>query len=96
MAIISTKQFEHIAHLAYLDYDDVAEQLQKCCAVIENIEHLQSVDTAHISPLQHPTSVTQYLRPDNHVVVPNIQDLAQSAPSFVDNVYRVPLIIKGQ
>ncbi len=92
---ITTKQLEQIAHLAYLDLDDVARQLKECRAIIEDIEHLQTVDTKHVSPLQHPTSVTQYLRPDNYVIVPNIADLAQSTPAFVDDLYHVPLIMKG-
>ncbi|MCX7091461.1 MAG: aspartyl/glutamyl-tRNA amidotransferase subunit C [Legionellales bacterium] len=92
---ITTKQLEHIAHLAYLDVEDVARQLQECRAIIEDIQHLQTVDTTHVSPLQHPTSVTQYLRPDSRVIVPNIHDLEQTAPEFVDCVYKVPLIMKG-
>ena len=92
---ITTQQFEHIARLAYLDLDDVANQIDKCRATIENIEHLQTIDTTHVSPMHHPTSVTQYLRPDSNVTSPNIDDLARSAPSFIDNMYTVPLIIKG-
>ena len=81
--------------MAYLDLDDVANQIDKCRATIENIEHLQTIDTTHVSPMHHPTSVTQYLRPDSNVTSPNIDDLARSAPSFIDNMYTVPLIIKG-
>ena len=92
---ITTQQFEQIARLAYLDLDDVANQIDKCRATIENIEHLQTIDTTHVSPMHHPTSVTQYLRPDSNVTSPNIDDLARSAPSFIDNMYTVPLIIKG-
>ena len=93
---MTTKQFAHIAHLAHLDVEDVAHQFEKCLALIESIEYLKTVDTTHISPLHHPTSVTQYLRPDNQVILPDINDLAQSAAEFVDNFYSVPLIIKGQ
>lgn len=92
---ITTQQLEHIARLAYLDVENVARQLQECRTIIEDIEHLQKVDTTHVSPLQHPTSVTQYLRPDNHVVVPNTDDLSLSASTFIDHFYQVPLIIKG-
>lgn len=92
---ITTKKLEHIARLAYLDIDNLARQLQDCRAIIENIEHLQKVDTSHVSPLHHPTSVTQYLRPDNHVIVPSSDDLARSSSTFIDNFYQVPLIIKG-
>ena len=93
---ITTKQFEHIARLAYLDLEDVAHQFDKCRAMIKSIEQLQTVDTADVSPLHHPTSVTQYLRPDNHVLKPDIVELAQSSTAFVDGFYSVPLIIKGQ
>ena len=92
---ITTEQFERIARLAYLDFDDAAPLLNKCRAVIGDIEHLQTLDTTHVSPMHHPTSVTQYLRPDNHVIKPNIQDLTSSAPEFIDDLYTVPLVIKG-
>jgi aspartyl/glutamyl-tRNA(Asn/Gln) amidotransferase C subunit len=92
---ITTKQLEHIAHLAYLDVENVALQLQKCLAIIKDIEHLQTVDTTHVSPLQHPTSVTQYLRPDSKVIVPKIDDLEQTSPEYADSLYKVPLIMKG-
>lgn len=92
---ITTQQFEHIVRLAYLDLDDVIHLIDQCSVIMANIEQLQTVDTTHVSPLHHPTSVTQYLRPDSHVILPEIDDLAQSAPAFVDNQYTVPLIIKG-
>ena len=92
---ITPQQFEYIASLAYLDVEDVKAQYQRCCATMQDIELLQRVDTLHISPMHHPTSVTQYLRPDQHVVLPDIQDLEHSAPDFVDHLYQVPLIIKG-
>lgn len=93
---ITTKQFEHITRLAYLDQEDVANQFDKCGAMIEGIEQLQTVNVAHISPLHHPTSVTQYLRPDNQVIKPNINELMRHSTTFVDGFYSVPLIIKGQ
>lgn len=92
---ITTKQFHHIALLAYLDPKDVSSQFNQCTKIIEHIEHLQTVDTSKISPLHHPTSVTQYLRPDNQVIQPKIADLAQCALEFQDDLYTVPLIIKS-
>lgn len=92
---ITTEQFEHIARLAYLDLDDVSHQIAACRVTMAQIETLQTVDTAHISPLHHPTSITQFLRPDNHVILPEITDLASCASAFADNLYTVPLIIKG-
>lgn len=94
MTIIK-KQFEHIANLAYLAPENALEQLESCSAMIHGIETLQTVDTRSITPLHHPTSVTQHLRPDNYVILPNLQDLAQCTPDFEGNFYNVPLIIKG-
>lgn len=93
---LTAKQLENIAMLAYLDPSDVAHQLQKCNAVINSIEGLQSIDTANMTPLYHPTSVTQYVRSDDHIGVPDIHALAQCAPQFEDNLYIVPQVIKGQ
>ena len=92
---ISIEQFEHIARLAYLDVQDVTDQFERLNMIVQDIEQLQAVNTHKISPLHHPTSMTQYLRPDSDVILPNINDLAQNAPAFVDNLYSVPLIIKG-
>jgi aspartyl-tRNA(Asn)/glutamyl-tRNA(Gln) amidotransferase subunit C len=92
---ITNQQLEHIVRLVYLDIEDVTHQFDQCRALIETIEHLQTVDTTNISPLHHPTSVTQYLRPDSHVIMPNIADLEKSASAFVDHFYTVPLILKG-
>ncbi|MGV3739963.1 MAG: Asp-tRNA(Asn)/Glu-tRNA(Gln) amidotransferase subunit GatC [Gammaproteobacteria bacterium] len=93
---ITIEQFKHIVQLAYLDPEDVADQLERCSATIKAIEQLQIVDTTRISPLHHPTSITQYLRPDSDVILPDVNDLAKNAPTFIDNFYTVPLIIKGQ
>lgn len=92
---ITTEQFEHIVQLAYLDPQDIADQFERCSGTIQDIEQLQTVNTSRISPLHHPTSVTQYLRPDSDVILPDVNDLAKNATTFVDNFYTVPLIIKG-
>lgn len=92
---ITTEQFAHIVRLAYLDPQDVADQFERCSGIIKDIEQLQSVNTKNISPLHHPTSLTQYLRPDNAVILPDVNDLAINGTTFVDQLFTVPLIIKG-
>ncbi|MCR9191134.1 MAG: Asp-tRNA(Asn)/Glu-tRNA(Gln) amidotransferase subunit GatC [Gammaproteobacteria bacterium] len=91
---MTLKQFNQVALLAYLQPQDVAKHLEKCNTVISQIEHLQLIDTSNVSPLNHPTSVTQYLRPDDQIGTPEVQDLAKSAPVFEDNLFIVPQIIK--
>lgn len=92
---ITQKNFKHIVELAYLDFEDVVQQFEKCRATITEIEQLQTVDTSQVSPMHHPSSITQYLRPDNHVMLPKIEDLASTASAFENNLYTVPLILKG-
>ncbi len=93
---LTAKQLESIAMLAYLDPSDVAHELQKCNDVISSIEALQSIDTANITPLNHPTSVTQYMRSDDHIGIPDVHALSQCAPQFEEDLYIVPQVIKGQ
>ena len=92
---ISIEQFEHIVRLSYLNLQDVALHFERLAVIIKDIEQLQAVNTTQISPLHHPTSLTQYLRSDAEVMLPNSHDLSQNAPAFIDNLYSVPLIIKG-
>ncbi|PJD94312.1 MAG: Asp-tRNA(Asn)/Glu-tRNA(Gln) amidotransferase GatCAB subunit C [Legionella sp.] len=93
---MTAEQLAHTAKLAYLEPSDVMHHLEKCNAVLSSIEKLQSIDTSTILPLNHPTSVTQYLRNDDHIGAPDIRALAQCAPQFQDDLYIVPQVVKGQ
>lgn len=91
---ITADDLEHLAHLSYLNAASVADQLGKCNAIIKQIERLQKINTSDVSPLNHPTSVTQFLRIDEANPLSNLHALAENAPLFDNDMYIVPLVIK--
>lgn len=93
---ISITDVEKIAHLSRLTISDsdktkYAEDLTK---ILDFIEQMNQIDTAHIEPMAHPLNTHQRLREDK-ITENNQRELLQSmAPKVVDGLYLVPQVIE--
>lgn len=92
---ISQNDLEKIARLSYLKIEpEQASQLtQEVGAIMDFVDELRHVDTSNIAPLVYPFASHQRLRPDAVTEQACIEELAQLAPLFENDLYLVPKVI---
>lgn len=92
---ISTTELEKIAKLAYLDTNtnSTTHLNDEISAIMDFVDQLRAVDTAHVAPLFHPLATYQRLRLDQVTEKDCIAELEEIAPLFEDNLYLVPKVI---
>jgi aspartyl-tRNA(Asn)/glutamyl-tRNA(Gln) amidotransferase subunit C len=93
---LSLAQIEHIATLARLRLsdDEKARFRQQLSAVLDYVEKLKRVDTAHIEPTATVLPLRSVLRPD--AVRPSLApaDLLANAPVAEGEMFRVPPVLE--
>lgn len=88
-------EIKKLAHLARLEIrpealDEVAERISN---VLNLVDQLQALDTAHVEPMAHPLDAVQRLRADE-VSEPNCRDAFLAiAPATENGLYLVPKVI---
>ena len=92
----SAQQLKKIAALAYLETDEMAtaQLAQDVSAIMAFVETLRQVNTKTTAPLLHPLDLSQRLRHDQVTESNNIQQLANIAPLFNDDLFLVPKVIE--
>ena len=89
----SDDEFKKIAALAYLEPDTTKQLANDVAAIMIFVEKLHEIDTTSITPLLHPLSLYQRLRPDEIDEDNRVEQLAKIAPLFAEDLYLVPKII---
>jgi aspartyl-tRNA(Asn)/glutamyl-tRNA(Gln) amidotransferase subunit C len=93
---LSLAEIEHIAALARLRLtDDEKERYrQQLSAVLDYVEKLKEVDTAHIAPTATVLPIRSVLRPD--VARPSLTpaELLANAPAAEGEMFRVPPVLE--
>lgn len=93
---LTTRDVEHIAHLARLDVseDEIADYVGKLSRIIDLVAELGKLDTTDVEPMAHPLEMAQRLRPDE-VTETDHRDLYQrNAAGTAHGYYRVPKVIE--
>jgi aspartyl-tRNA(Asn)/glutamyl-tRNA(Gln) amidotransferase subunit C len=93
---LSPDQVKKIAHLARLNLSetDIAAYTPQLSNILDFVEQLSTVATAHIEPLAHPLYLNQPFREDK-VIEPNLRDKYQAiAPQVESGLYLVPKVIE--
>ena len=95
MAQISREEVQHLAHLARLELTEsetthYAEQLS---AIVDAVARVSDVAAGDIPPTSHPIPMTNVFRPDVSAPGLDREVIAQSAPSWQDDRFRVPRIL---
>ena len=98
LALSDVKRLAQLAQLELTD-DQAAQTLDKLNGIFALVEQMRAVDTAGISPLNHPIAAYQpdlSLRLREDVVTePNRrEDYQQVAPATQDGLYLVPKVIE--
>lgn len=87
-----------IAHLARLNMpeEDLQHFTPQLSGILDFVEQMNKVDTAHIEPLAHPLDLSQRQRVDA-VTESDIRKAAQAiAPSVEAGLYLVPKVIDAE
>jgi len=97
MAKISEETFDHIAHLAQLEFESengkktVQKDLNK---IIQFIEKLKEVNTENVEPLIHMTDEINRLREDDPKVNITQEEVLKNAPKKDSDYFRIPKVLE--
>ena len=95
MAGITRAETEHLARLARLDLtedelDHYAEQLD---VILQSVARVNEVAAQDIPPTSHPIAMENVFRADVATKSLPIADVADAAPAWQDERFRVPRIL---
>lgn len=92
---ISSNDLTNITKLAYLENDpnNSAQLATEIGSIMDFVEQITNIDTSGIAPLFHPMDLHQRLRADSITEADCLEELANIAPLFDDDLYLVPKII---
>ncbi len=93
---LTTRDVEHIAHLARLEVsdDEIADYVDKLSNIIDLVAELGELDTTDVAPMAHPLEMAQRLRPDEVTETDRRELYQQNAARTADGYYRVPKVIE--
>lgn len=93
---LSLAEIEHIAALArlHLTDDEKARFRAQLSAVLDYMEKLRQVDTAHIEPTATVLPLRSVLRPDGARPSLTPAELLANAPAAEGEMYRVPPVLE--
>lgn len=87
---------DKIAHLARLQIEeqDAPEYAQNLTSILDLVDQMQAVDTAHVSPMAHPLDAVQRLRCDKVTEADQREQLQSVAPATENGLFLVPKVIE--
>ena len=93
---LTKKDVENIAHLARLaiDEEDISGYAKNLSNILELVEQMNTIDTAHVEPMAHPLDAVQRLRKDEVTEVNQREHFQQVAPKTEAGLYLVPKVIE--
>jgi aspartyl-tRNA(Asn)/glutamyl-tRNA(Gln) amidotransferase subunit C len=92
---LSITGIRSIAELAYLDTnnDDMEKLAREVNDIMDFVQQLNQINTTNVAPLFHPMDLHQMLRTDEVTEESCLQELAEIAPYFEEQLYLVPKVI---
>lgn len=93
---LSLEEIEHIAALARLRLteDEKARYRVQLSAVLDYMDKLRQVDTAHIEPTATVLPLRTVLRPDEVQPSLTLAELLANAPAAEAGLFRVPPVLE--
>ncbi len=93
---LSLEEIEHIAALARLRLteDERARYRVQLSAVLDYMDKLRQVDTAHIEPTATVLPLRTVLRPDEVQPSLTLAELLANAPAAEAGLFRVPPVLE--
>ena len=92
---VTIKDVEHIAKLAKLEFSDTEKEkfTHQFNDILKYMEHLNSVNTTNIDPLEQVIEQQNVFRDDSVKPSTPIGDALKNAPSATDKHFKVPKVI---
>ncbi len=93
---LTTKDVDKIAWLARLaiDQSHVTAYTRDLSGILDFVEQMNAVSTAHVTPMAHPTDQPQRLRPDIVTEFDQRQLFQACAPLVDAGLYLVPKVLE--
>ena len=93
---LTTRDVEHIAHLARLEVsaDEIADYVDKLTSIIDLVAELGKLDTTDVVPMAHPLDMVQRLREDEVTEIDHRDEYQRNAPATRHGYYLVPKVIE--
>ena len=93
---LTAHDIQRTAKLARLGLTETETEstLEKLNAVLELIDHMQTVETEGVAPMSHPLDLTQTLRADAVTESNQREKLQAIAPAAADGLYLVPRVVE--
>lgn len=93
---LSPGEVRRIAHLARLAITDeqVDAYAGELSSILELVDRMQAVDTTGVTPMAHPQSATQRLRPDVVTESDQRERYQRIAPAVERGFYLVPRVVE--
>ena len=92
---VTPQDVEKVALLARLTISEseLPEVTERFSRVLNLVDELNTIDTAHVVPMSNPHDMEQRLRPDQVTRENNREALMASAPSQEQGYFLVPKVI---
>lgn len=96
MTTLTEKDVNKIAHLARLEIlsSEIPKHTRNLSKILDFVEQINIVDTAHIEPVAHPLGGIQRLRKDEVTEINQRELLQSNAPQVEAGLYLVPKVIE--
>ncbi len=93
---LSKTDVEKIAHLARisLSADDIPRYAENLSNILDLVEEMNQVETAHITPMAHPLEAIARLRDDTVTETDQRVAFQNIAPQVEAGLYLVPKVIE--
>ena len=93
---LAASDIEKIAHLARLAISpqDIPNYAHTLSNIIGLVEQMNSVDSAHVTPMAHPLDMVARLRPDDITETDQRETFQAIAPAVSAGLYLVPKVIE--
>ncbi len=93
---LTSKEVEHVAKLARLDFDDEKKEAFKgqLNDILNYIEMLEEVDVADTEPTYHVLPIKNIFRKDVVTTSMERSDVLENAPDALSGCFRVPKVVE--
>ena len=93
---LTPEQVRQVARLARLEIrdDEIEHYTGQLSRILGMVDQLSAADTQDVSPMAHPLSMVQRLRPDEVTETDRRADFQSVAPAVERGLYVVPKVIE--
>lgn len=93
---LKPEQVRQVARLARLEVrdDEIEHYADQLSSILQMVDQLSAAETEDVTPMAHPLSMVQRLRPDEVTEADRREDFQATAPAVDGGLYVVPKVIE--